>query len=81
MTAFSEFHGYGNEVCNSKVIIDASLLLPLITLTPVKNEQIKQGAGDKLWNDNPHKKCHRSCRCPLDKKRDETFTATSSIQS
>ena len=50
------------------------LLLPLANVTPRdENEQIKQGAGDKLWNDNPHKKCHKDVEARWTKKRDETF--------
>lgn len=65
---------------NEGRIIDASFVIaPRQRNTRDENEQIKQGAGDKLWNDNPHKKCHKDVDARWTKKRDETFTATSSI--
>ena len=54
-------------------------LMPVFVIAPRQrntrdeNEQIKQGAGDKLWNDNPHKKCHKDVNARWTKKRDETF--------
>ena len=32
---------------------------------------IKNGKGDELWNDNPHKKCHKDIDTRWTKKRDE----------
>ena len=62
-----------------------ALLMPVLLLPPRQrntrdeNEQIKQGAADKLWNDNLHKKRHKNVDARRTKKRDETFMATSSI--
>ena len=80
---FSEFHSFMESKglqFNEGRIIDASFVIaPRQRNTRDENEQIKQGAGDKLWNDNPHKKCHKDVDARWTKKRDETFTATSSI--
>src|SRR5699024_12675916 len=59
---------------NEGRIIDASFVIaPRKRKTRDENEQIKQGAGDKLWNYNPHKKCHKDVDARWTKKRDETF--------
>lgn len=36
------------------------------------NKQIKSGKGNDLWNDNPHKKCHKDVDARRTKKRQET---------
>ena len=74
---FSEFHSFMESKglqFNEGRIIDASFVIaPRQRNTRDENEQIKQGAGDKLWNDNPHKKCHKDVDARWTKKRDETF--------
>ena len=74
---FSEFHSFMESKglqFNEGRIIDASFVIaPRQRNTRDENEQIKQEAGDKLWNDNPHKKCHKDVDARWTKKRDETF--------
>jgi len=74
---FSEFHSFMESKglqFNEGRIIDASFVIaPRQRNTRDENEQIKQGAGNKLWNDNPHKKCHKDVDARWTKKRDETF--------
>lgn len=55
-------------------IIDASFVIaPRQRNTPEENEKIKKGEGDEMWNDNPHKKCHKDIEARWTKKRKETF--------
>ena len=37
-----------------------------------ENNQIKEGKGSELWNDKPHKKCHKDVDARWTKKRGET---------
>lgn len=53
-------------------IIDASfVLLPRQGNTREENKTIKKGDGDSLWNDNPHKKCHKDIDARWTKKGGE----------
>ena len=74
---FSEFHSYieskGLQSNEGRNIHASFVIAPRQRNTRDENEQIKQGAGDKLWNDNPHKKCHKDVDARWTKKRDETF--------
>lgn len=38
-----------------------------------KTVQLKKCWGDSLWNDNPHKKCHKDIDARWTKKRRDTF--------
>ena len=41
-------------------MVDASFVLaPRRHNTPEENRQIKDKEGDRLWKDNPHKKCQK----------------------
>lgn len=54
-------------------IIDASFIeAPRGRNTREENRKIKQGQGDGLWKDNPHKKTHKDTDARWTKKRDET---------
>lgn len=58
---------------NEGKIIDASFVeAPKQRNTHEENKQIKSGDGDALWNDNPHKKCHKDIDARYTKKRGET---------
>jgi IS5 family transposase len=57
---------------NEGKIIDATFVeVPKQRNTRKENEQIKEGDGDSLWNDNKHKKCHKDTDARWTKKRDE----------
>ena len=63
---------------NEGRIIDASFVVaPRQRNTREENAKIKEGKGDELWNDNPHKKFHKDVDARWTKKRGDTFTATS----
>lgn len=38
-----------------------------------ENKKIKEGKGDELWNDNPHKKYHKDIDALWVKKRGKRF--------
>ena len=57
---------------NEGKIIDASFVeAPRQRNTREENERIKSGNGQDLWNDNPHKKCHKDTDARWTKKRGE----------
>lgn len=61
-------------IVNEGKIIDASFVVsPRQRNTREENEVIKKGDVDSLWNDNPHKKCHKDIDARWTKKRGETF--------
>ncbi len=74
---FADFHSFMEShglQFNEGRIIDASFVIaPRQRNTREENERIKHGHGDELWNDNPHKKCHKDIDARWTKKRDETF--------
>ena len=41
--------------------------------TREENKQIKEGRGEELWKDKPHKKCHKDIHARWTVKRKETF--------
>ena len=41
--------------------------------TREENKTIKKGEGNSLWNDNPHKKCHKDIDARWTKKGGEAF--------
>lgn len=62
-----------DKVGDDAVIVDSSFVeAPKQRNTREENDLIKQGKGDTLWNDNPHKKCHKDIDASWTKKRDET---------
>lgn len=59
---------------NEGRIIDASFVVaPRQRNTREENAKIKEGKGDELWNDNPHKKFHKDVDARWTKKRGDTF--------
>jgi IS5 family transposase len=74
---FSEFKTYLESkelIFNQGQLVDASFTIaPRQRNTREENEKIKKGEGDDLWNDEPHKKCHKDIDARWTKKNDETF--------
>jgi len=74
---FGEFIGYlesNGLIFNEGQIIDASFTIaPRQRNTREENQQIKDGKGEDLWNDNPHKKSHKDIDARWTKKNNETF--------
>ena len=61
-------------IVNEGKIIDASFVVsPRQRNTREENKAIKKGEGDSLWNDNPHKKCHKDIDARWTKKGGDTF--------
>jgi len=61
-------------IFNEGQLIDASFTVaPRQRNTREENEKIKNGEGDDLWNDQPHKKCHKDTDTRWTKKNNETF--------
>jgi len=61
-------------IFNEGQLIDASFTIaPRQRNTREENAQIKAGNGDDLWNDHPHKKCHKDIDARWTKKNGETF--------
>ena len=61
-------------IVNEGKIIDASFVVsPRQRNTREENKTIKKGEGNSLWNDNPHKKCHKDIDARWTKKGGETF--------
>jgi transposase, IS5 family len=74
---FGQFIGYLESkelIFNEGQIIDASFTIaPRQRNTREENQQIKNGQGKDLWNDNPHKKSHKDIDARWTKKNNETF--------
>lgn len=74
---FGQFIGYleSNEmIFNEGKIIDASFTIaPRQRNTREENQQIKDGQGNDLWNDNLHKKRHKDIDARWTKKNNENF--------
>ena len=74
---FYQFKSYleSNElIFNEGQLVDASFTIaPRQRNTREENEKIKKGEGDDLWNDEPHKKCHKDIDARWTKKNNETF--------
>ncbi len=61
-------------IFNEGQLIDASFTIaPRQRNTREENEKIKKEEGNDLWNDQPHKKCHKDIDARWTKKNDETF--------
>jgi IS5 family transposase len=74
---FGQFIGYlesNGLIFNEGQIIDASFTIaPRQRNTREENQQIKDGQGKDLWNDNTHKKSHKDIDARWTKKNNETF--------
>lgn len=74
---FGQFIGYlesNGMIFNEGQIIDASFTIaPRQRNTREENQQIKDGQGKDLWNDNHHKKSHKDIDARWTKKNNETF--------
>jgi len=74
---FGQFIGYLESkelIFNEGQIIDASFTIaPRQRNTREENQQIKNGQGKDLWNDNPHKKSHKDIDARWTKKNNENF--------
>lgn len=61
-------------IFNEGQLIDASFTIaPRQRNTREENKKIKNGEGEDLWNDKPHKKCHKDIDARWTKKNGETF--------
>ena len=76
-TLFEQFRGYLDSLglyVNAGKMIDASFVeVPRQRNTKEENQAIKEGKGDALWKDNPHKKSQKDIDARWTKKNDETF--------
>jgi len=71
---FKLFLGTKELIFNEGQMIDASFTIaPRQRNTREENEKIKNGEGDGLWNDKPHKKSHKDIDARWTKKNHETF--------
>ena len=74
---FIMFHNHLNSrglIVNEGKMIDASFTTaPRQRNTREENQKIKDGEGDDLWNDQPHKKRHKDIDARWTKKNKETF--------
>jgi len=74
---FVQFKSYLESkglIFNEGQLVDASFTIaPRQRNTREENEKIKKGEGDDLWNDHPHKKCHKDIDARWTKKNNETF--------
>ncbi len=56
-------------IVNEGKIVDASfVIVPKQRNTREENKKIKEGEGNELWNENPHKKCHKDVDARWTKK-------------
>lgn len=74
---FDQFKNYLETkelIFNEGQLVDASFTIaPRQRNTREENEKIKKGEGDDLWNDEPHKKCHKDIDARWTQKNKETF--------
>ena len=74
---FEQFKDYLESkelIFNEGQLIDASFTVaPRQRNTREENQKIKNGEGNELWNDNPHKKSHKDIDARWTKKNNETF--------
>jgi IS5 family transposase len=74
---FNEFKSFLESkalILNEGQMIDASFTVaPRQRNTREENEKIKNGEGDELWNDEPHKKRHKDIDARWTKKNGEKF--------
>lgn len=73
-TAFKSYLESKELIFNEGQLVDASFTVaPRQRNTREENEKIKNGQGDELWNDHPHKKCHKDIDARWTKKNNEVF--------
>ena len=74
---FTQFKNYLETkalILNEGQMLDASFTVaPRQRNTRAENEKIKNGEGNDLWNDHPHKKSHKDIDARWTKKNNETF--------
>lgn len=74
---FNQFKNYLESkelIFNEGQLVDVSFTIaPRQRNTREENEKIKNGEGDDLWNDEPHKKCHKDIDARWTQKNKETF--------
>ena len=71
---FNTYLGLKGLIFNEGKLVDASFTVaPRQRNTREENQKIKDGEGDDLWNDNPHKKRHKDIDARWTKKNNETF--------
>lgn len=74
---FTQFKNYLESkelIFNEGQLVDASFTIaPRQRNTREENKKIKNGEGDDLWNDQPHKKRHKDIDARWTKKNNETF--------
>lgn len=71
--AFNEQLQEHGLIANEGQIIDASFVeMPKQRNSRKENEQIKEGKGDELWNDQPNKKRQKDVEARWTKKNNET---------
>lgn len=71
---FNEYLATLGLILNEGKIIDASFVIaPRQRNSREENKKIKEGKGEELFNDNPHKKCHKDIDARWVKKRGERF--------
>jgi len=74
---FNQFKNYLESkelIFNEGQLVDASFTIaPRQRNTREENEKIKNGEGNDLWNDEPHKKCHKDIDARWTQKNKETF--------
>lgn len=71
---FMEFLESENLIMNEGKMVDASFTIaPRQRNTREENKAIKEGRGEDLWNDEPHKKKHKDIDARWTKKNGETF--------
>jgi len=68
-------------IFNEGQLVDASFTIaPRQRNTREENEKIKKGEGDDLWNDHPHKKCHKDIDARWTKKTRKHFMVIKTMQ-
>lgn len=71
---FREYLDGRGLIMNEGKMVDASFTVaPRQRNTREENALIKEGKGDGLWNDQPHKKRHKDVDARWTKKNNETF--------
>jgi len=71
---FSNYLESKGLIINEGKMVDASFTVaPRQRNTREENKMIKEGKGDELWNDNPHKKRHKDIDGRWTKKNNETL--------
>ena len=71
---FTKHLGSKELLFNEGKLVDASFTVaPRQRNTREENKKIKNGEGDGLWNDQPHKKCHKDIDARWTKKNNEVF--------